>query len=326
MSRPDIEQAAIRVMTYPEMVAGLGTGRCHLLLGNGFSIACDPIFSYDKLFRYAAENGLTTTSIAVFNRLGTNNFEGVMRLLEDSSWVVEEYGLLPPSQAENPLVSDLKAVKEALIKAVAHTHLAHSGSVEDARKRGCANFLANYHNVFTTNYDLLLYWVEMSELTRLQGRDGFRADADDPDQPYVVFTEHVGEDKGIFFIHGALHLYTVKGEVRKHCWSRTQEPLITQIKQSLEAGEYPLFVAEGYPDKKLEQIQRSGYLSYCLGKLQRIQNCLVVFGLGFGESDQHIAHVISHNKQLKKVIRRTVWQPKFSGESGYSYECCENPT
>jgi len=66
-------------------------------------------------------------------------------------------------------------------------------------------------------------------------------------------------------------------------------------------GQYPLFVAEGTAEKKLTQIQNSGYLSYCLGKLERIENCLVTFGLSFGESDQHIANVLAHNRKLKRV-------------------------
>ena len=291
----------MEVLAYPEMVNTFGKERVHLLLGNGFSIGCDDKFGYDKLFRHAKEHGLTPTALAVFERLGTNNFEGVMKLLEDTSWIVEEYKLLPRASSPNPFDNDLSVVKSALISAITETHLDNSGKVADNRKHNCANFLSKYHNIFSTNYDLLLYWVEMSELSRLQAKDGFRASVDDPNEQYVVFSEHVGGDKGIFFIHGALHLYTVKGEVRKHCWSRTNQSLIAQIAASLEAGEYPLIVAEGLAEKKIEQISRSGYLSYCLGKLERIENRLVVLGLSFGESDRHIAKVVAHNKKLRRI-------------------------
>ncbi|MGE5610366.1 MAG: DUF4917 family protein [Bacillota bacterium] len=272
--------------------------RSHLLLGNGFSIACDKRFNYGNLFEYAKQNGLPQRVLGIFERLGTNNFEGVMRLLEDADWMARHYGLWPEGTAKSEMLADLDLVKGSLVNAVAQIHLEHTGMIDDERKSRCAQFLAPYHNIFTINYDLLLYWVEMHALDTLRGRDGFRADVDDPDAEYVVFREHIGDQKGIFFIHGALHLYVVKGEVRKHTWVRTQKPLIENVRESLERGQYPLFVAEGLAEKKLEQIQRSGYLSYCLGKLERITNALVVFGLSFGDSDRHLADVIANNKSL----------------------------
>lgn len=290
------------LLTYEQVRAAIGSGRSHLLLGNGFSISCDSRFLYGRLFDFAKENGLTERVLGVFERLGTNNFEGVMRLLEDADWLTRLYGLLPGSlESQTVMQEDLQSVKTALVAALAKTHLEHTGKVSDERKALCAAFLEPYHNIFTTNYDLLVYWVEMHALAVLQGRDGFDYDIDAPNAPYVVFSEHVGGDKGIFFIHGALHLFVVDGQVRKHTWSRTQTPLIQNIRAALDNGQYPLFVAEGLPERKLEQIQRSGYLSYCLGKLERIQNALVVYGLSFGASDKHIANVIADNGDLKAL-------------------------
>lgn len=291
-----------RLLTYEQVRAAIGNGRSHLLLGNGFSISCDSRFLYGKLFDFAKTNGLTERVLGVFERLGTNNFEGVMRLLEDADWLARHYDLLPgSSESQSAIQEDLQSVKTALVAALAKTHLEHTGKVADDRKTQCAAFLEPYHNIFTTNYDLLVYWVEMHALAVLKGRDGFDYDIDEPDAPYVVFSEHVGGDKGIFFIHGALHLFVVDGQVRKHTWSRTQTPLIQNIREALDNGQYPLFVAEGLPERKLEQIQRSGYLSYCLGKLERIQNALVVYGLSFGASDKHIANVIADNADLKAL-------------------------
>lgn len=293
---------ASAVITYQKVREDLAVGRSHLLLGNGFSISCDSCFHYGSLFEYAKANGLTTRVLDVFQRMGTNNFEGVMRLLEDSDWIASHYGLLPTTSASgSPLQEDLTSVKNALLKAVAHTHPEHTHKIPDEKKAACASFLAPYHNIFTTNYDLLLYWIEMHALDILQGRDGFRQGIDGETDSYVVFSERIGDDKGIFFLHGALHLYVVNGEVRKHTWSRTQRTLIENIKESLDVGQYPLFVAEGKPEKKLEQIQRSGYLFYCIGKLERIKNDLVVFGLSFCDSDGHFCDVIARNKELTKM-------------------------
>ncbi len=92
-----------RLLTYEQVRAAIGNGRSHLLLGNGFSISCDSRFLYGKLFDFAKTNGLTERVLGVFERLGTNNFEGVMRLLEDADWLARHYGLLQARRNPNQL-------------------------------------------------------------------------------------------------------------------------------------------------------------------------------------------------------------------------------
>jgi len=141
----------------------------------------------------------------------------------------------------------------------------------------------------------------MNDGTEEKYQDGFRSDVDAPDAEYVVFSEHTRDSKGLFFLHGALHLFQVAGEVRKHCWERSGIRLIERIKMGLSNNEYPLFVAEGRSDQKMEQINQSSYLSYCYGKLHRIQKNLVVYGSSFGDNDLHIANAIAENRDLAKV-------------------------
>lgn len=288
------------VTTYQEAIIALGNGRKHLLLGNGFSIACDPIFSYESLFDAAVKGGLSERAQAVFTRLGTNNFEGVMHLLERSHWIGELYGLIK-SGTTSPMLVDVEIVKTTLVEAVAQSHLAHTGLIPEEKKRKALTFLEPFHNIFTTNYDLLIYWVIMSAPHGPGWQDGFRSDQDDPETPYVVFTERLGNNQGVFFLHGALHLYVSEGELRKHTWTRTGKPVTELILESMAQSEYPLFVAEGNPTQKLDQIQRSGYLWYCLDKLARIEGPLMVFGHSLGSSDQHIVDVITENTKLSHI-------------------------
>lgn len=271
--------------------------RKHLLLGNGFSIACDPIFSYGRLYDAAVAAGLSKRAQQIFDHLGTSNFEGAMRLLDESHLVAEIYGLIPPGKSA--MRDDVEIIKHTLIDAVAKSHLAHTGLLSDEKKASALRFMEPYHNIFTTNYDLLAYWVSLSHHSgRSPWGDGFRHDQDAPEEPYVVFSERLGSDPGMFYVHGGLHLNVSHGELRKHSWAKSGRPLTELIKQSLEKGDYPLFIAEGAADKKLEQIQRTGYLWYCLDKLSKVQNALVVFGHTLGSSDQHIADVIAGNIDL----------------------------
>lgn len=293
-------QPTIELLSYGEVLASLPE-RKHILLGNGFSIGCDPVFQYTNLFDYACQNGLTEHVRQVFQYLGTNNFEGVMRLLEDGKWLCEHYQVIPTKGVNFSMESDLQSVKNALVAALASTHLPNTGSLSDEKKTACAKFLEPYFNIFTTNYDLLLYWVAMHGQESLRKMDGFGDPVDDPGSDYLVFQEHIGGNKGMFFLHGALHLYVSDGEVCKYCWNRTNTPLIELIQEGLRNHQYPLFVAEGAANKKLQQIEGSSYLSYCLGKLHRIEGSLVVYGHALGPSDLHIVQAIGLAPKLEHV-------------------------
>lgn len=297
----------INVIDYSEVRKALPS-RSHLLLGNGFSIACDPIFRYQSLYDAAVSAGLSIEAQAAFERLGTNNFEGVLKLFEDAHWLCNQYGIEHPHMAD--ILSDINVIKNSLVQSITASHLDHSGCVSEEKKQAAREFLKPYHNIFTTNYDLLLYWTVLSGSHASHG-DGFRSDEDVPEAPYVVFTERIGGTKGILFLHGALHLHVKSGRLRKHCWNRTQRRLTEQIRESLARSEYPLIVAEGSPDKKLEQIQRNGYLWYALDKLHRIEGPLVIYGHSLGPSDQHIVEAIGSTAKLGRVFVSLHGDPDF---------------
>jgi hypothetical protein len=299
-----------RLLSYDAVANMCGKGRSHILIGNGFSIACDPVFSYPSLYDAAVDAGLSPHAQAVFKELGTNNFEGVMRLLDQAHTVAEIYGLITGNTSR--MLDDVQIVKEALITALARSHLNHTGEVADDKKDAALAFLSIYHNVFTTNYDLLLYWVVMHKKEGPLHQDGFRADEDDKDAPYLVFSERLGASKGLFYLHGALHFFLVDGELRKHSWRRSGEPLINLIREGLSRREYPLFVAEGASDRKLTQIQSHGYLWYCLDKFSRIETNLVVFGHSFGDTDEHITDAIARNPKLKRLFVGVYGDPASS--------------
>lgn len=296
------------VLTYEDALAKLGEKTKHVLLGNGFSIACDPIFSYSSLFDAAVQLGLSERAQAVFERMGTANFEAVMRLLENADWVARTYQLLDGVGSE--LLEDVEVIKKTLVEAVAKSHLAHTGKVSEQKKEAALAFLKSYKNVFTTNYDLLAYWVNLACPEGPPWGDGFREDKDDPDAEYVVFSERLGSQAGLFYLHGGLHLFVDGGALKKHCWARTGKPLTLSIKEGLDQDRYPLFVAEGSAEQKLEHIQRCGYLWYCLDKFSRIESPLLVFGHTLGESDGHISDALARNMKLPSIAVGIYGDPK----------------
>lgn len=54
------------------------------------------------------------------------------------------------------MMADSAIVKNSLVNAVSTSHLEHSGLVAPDRKERALQFLTIFHNIFTTNYDLLV--------------------------------------------------------------------------------------------------------------------------------------------------------------------------
>ncbi len=222
-----------------------------------------------------------------------------MQLLDDTHWIAKTYELVQGNTSA--MLDDLDIIKQTLIEAVAHSHLEQPGEVADERKDSAAKFLGPYKIVFTTNYDLLLYWINMSAGDPPPFEDCFRADQDDPNSPHLVFSQRLGDRRGMLYLHGALHFYIENGKLRKHSWIRSGRRLTELIREGLDERQYPLFVAEGSPEKKLQQIQGNGYLWYCLEKFRSIQSPLVIFGHSLGASDGHILDAIVSNRKLPAI-------------------------
>ncbi|RYG86237.1 MAG: DUF4917 family protein, partial [Alphaproteobacteria bacterium] len=190
----------------------------HLLIGNGFSIACCPdIFHYGSLFK-AANFADHPELIEVFKALGTQDFELAVKNLESGALLA---GIYTPGHPDVPakMRSDAQALKEILLTTIAGHHPNVPAEIPDQKFWCCRRFLSlflgqpNDGQVFTLNYDLLLYWTLMHEDDPLGERvdlatnDGFGNDEDDPGADYVVWQGEVNAHSAkVHFLHGALHL------------------------------------------------------------------------------------------------------------------------
>ena len=295
MSKATARPSETSLLSYQQVRERTAKGRSNLLLGNGFSIACHKVFTYSSLYETAVRAGLSGKAQNVFQRLGTNNFEGVMRLLESSHWVAHEYGLVKSGDSE--MLSDLERIKRTLIEAIGSSHLQHPGDICEDRKARAVDFLKHYGLVFTTNYDLLLYWITMNSEPPLFD-DGFRYDT--ADKSRLVFS-FFSRNRQMFYLHGALHLYSQEGLQCKHRSGTDGLCLTDLIRESLGHGQYPLFVAEATAEQKLRQINETPYLTRCLGEFRNLVGSLTILGHSLGESDRHILDTIVRNRRLSTL-------------------------
>lgn len=275
----------------------------HLILGNGFSIALRPdIFLYGSLFQ-RADFSKRPRLPNVFASLGTQDFEFAIRSLEASARLASIYGA-PPS-ATQEMLDDAEALKDILVETIAANHPDIPADIPDAKFWACRNFLRHFlgpndGQVFTLNYDLLLYWVLMHEdnpfvppAGSLTTNDGFGNDEDDPLADYVVWQGEVGAHSAkVHFLHGALHLFDAGTELQKYTWVRTNARLVDQARAAIAANKFPLFVAEGTDRQKKAKIRHNAYLyqgfKQLVANAQQAKVCFFIHGHSLAENDDHI--------------------------------------
>lgn len=271
--------------------------RCHLLTGNGFSIACRPnIFVYGKLFEQADFSRLSPSAREAFAALNTTDFERVIRALRDAIKLVHLYTGDPVAQRK--MQQDADGLREVLVQTIAHSHPEMPSDLTEEEYGSCRKFLDHFDTVYTFNYDLLLYWVVMHtpEGASPTSDDGFRKPEYDYDADYVVWEADQSHDQNIWYLHGALHVFDAGTEVQKYTWVNTGVRLIEQIRDALKREYYPLFVAEGTSQEKLTRIRHSDYLAKAYRSFSSIQGALFIYGHSLAANDEHYLKVIERGK------------------------------
>lgn len=298
-------------------------GKRHLLLGNGFSIACKPdIFHYGSLFEQADFSTMPEVK-AVFDSLKTQDFEIAIRALQNGSALLPIYA--PEAEEKATLMQQhAEALKETLISTIAGNHPEGPYDLDEAKIWACRAFLSHFINadnsktgyVFTLNYDLLLYWVLMNEgnpfedeavKIHLKRNDGFGNDEDDPEADYVVWQgETAAHSANVFYLHGALHLFDSGAELLKYTWVRSGERLVEQVRTALAQNKFPLFVAEGSSEQKKSRIRHNAYLyqgfKVFTQNAQTKNHCFFVFGHSLAANDDHILLRLARGKFQKLYV------------------------
>jgi hypothetical protein len=159
---------AVSVISFSDAIHASSTyKKKHLILGNGFSIACIPtIFSYNSLFKEADFSDMPEVQ-KVFSELGTTDFEVVVKVLEYGSKVLPIY-TDGDNDKSDLMQTHAMQLKERLIETIAKNHPNTPDDIPLHKFEKCQQFLANFLNtkgyVFYLNYDLLLYWTLMHSL------------------------------------------------------------------------------------------------------------------------------------------------------------------
>ena len=299
----------------------------HLLLGNGFSIACKPnIFTYGSIFNNT-DFTVYPEIREIFSTLDTTDFENVIKALDEASKVVRIYDGHKPSALASKIAKHAKALKQVFIESLVQNHPERPSEISPARYKHCRMFLSNFlgkeddkGQVYSLNYDLLLYWALMQtdyiaggDIV-LETGDGFgREDqdelnewSDDLKDRLLVWKGESNYSQKVHYLHGALHLFDYGAELLKHSWVGTGVPLRKQAQEAIERDAFPLFVAEGESRDKLDKIKHSAYLyhSYKSFSSQMTQRngALFIFGHSISDNDDHILRKVALGKVAKLYV------------------------
>ena len=300
----------INVISFEKAINESKGSTRHLLLGNGFSIACfKDKFSYTSL-RKEANLEEHSRIIGVFNDAKTNDFEKIIKLLSDIPVVIHRY-FDNSKEGVSRMIKDANKLKELLIETLVKNHPQTQGDITDERYYNCQRFLSNFlgksnkqGRVYTLNYDLLLYWVGMKALDNnsfeLKFNDGFGKSESGNTNSIVWKGNEEGSLQRVHYLHGAIHLFGSNDEILKRRYNNSRGRILSQVEREIMNGKFPIFVAEGRGKDKLEIIMHSVYLNWSYKdfsrQMQNEDNVLFIFGHSLNGRDNHIISKIKNGK------------------------------
>jgi hypothetical protein len=257
------------------------------MLGNGLSINVWEPFGYHRLLDRARHGHLTADDLALF--ASTTNFE---RILADISTAIRVCDVVGVDTA--PLYARYASIQLALGHAIRQVHPLLS-EVPGAVRAAIRDEITKYEWVFTTSYDLLLYWAMGHGGRYMPFKDHFRFGGRcefDPARADV----YEGEIP-VYYLHGALHLIVGGSGATWKLKMTSLHTLLDQFGRPI-AGDpqvRPLLVTEGSAREKLQAIESNAYLSHALEVLTELDLPLVVFGSSLSAQDQHLVDAISQS-------------------------------
>lgn len=279
-----------------------------LLLGNGFSINIWEKFGYGKLYELAQseeiDESLTDECIALFEHLGSSNFEDVLRVLYHSMLVDKQLG--EPQKADIERL--YKNTKNALAAAVNYAHIPPNQADINTINRK----LRDYKHVFTTNYDLIPYWSIMEQVGYFKDYFWGRNNCFD-----ISDTGADPENTKIYYLHGAIHLVELTNGKTQKLTANGLERL-SDLFALNHPEKFPLVISEGSSEWKLSRIRMNDYLRFCYNNLEKVDGNLVILGHSLHRNyDQHIIDAI--NSSDANIIAISVW-PGLSAEDIVSFK------
>jgi hypothetical protein len=200
-----------------------------------------------------------------------------------------------------PILERYRSIQVALGQAIQAVHLSRSRISENALA-SVRKELLNYEWIFTTSYDLVVYWA-------MKGPDGW--------EPFVDHFRHGSrcafdpvqaavrpQDLPVYFLHGALHLVVGSDGTTWKLRRTGLQGLLDQFGRAIDGDPQarPLLVTEGSAAEKLRAIEGNEYLTHALTRLREVDLPIVVFGSSLGPHDAHLLEALNEHRERPVAI------------------------
>jgi Domain of unknown function (DUF4917) len=173
--------------------------------------------------------------------------------------------------------------------------------VPEVTLRQIRNELLRYEWIFSTSYDLLLYWAMGCGGSFKPFIDHFRG-------PRLEFNPERADvyvdQVPVYFLHGALHLVVGGSGDTWKLRSGELRTVLDQFGEPIDGDPHarPLLVTEGTARDKLRAIEGNAYLAHSLQTLQSAALPLVVFGSSLGAQDDHLLDALNEHPRRPIAI------------------------
>lgn len=270
-----------------------------LLVGNGLSINIWPDFEYASLFKQAQASGhFTDDDEAVFEALGVESFEAVLHSLTDAIAIGEALGEERPLERRRH-----RSIQAALAHSVQGVHVS-GGEVPADTYLQIRDGLRDYRRVFSTSYDLLVYWAAAKGERPFHGFvDYFWAhDCNAFDESTITIDDSDRRTR-LYFLHRALHIVLANGLTAKRRATMLRT-LLDQFGEPYEGDDTarPLVITEGHAADKQRTVDENDYLSYCWRELRRCDAPLVIFGQSLSMQDTHLVAAVNEHPERPLAV------------------------
>lgn len=303
--------------------------KANLLLGNGFSMGVSQSFDYRSLYEalkklkeenelYEQENMINDKNniLDLFDKFGTNNFEFILNRL---SIAISVNKIL--NGDDHRLQDKYDIVRSALIEVVTKIHPTYESikNEQDTKilnwmQGPCLKEFKNFSNIFTVNYDSLIYWIIRQEFDLFL--DYFWSGKGKIGTLFDLYNTEINDCNSaaipVHYLHGALFIFkNIDNGLIEKVKSEKDNLLLQSVKTVMEDSKnnyIPIFISEGnskeskvYERSKIGEINANEYLKFVFSEFLQIKEGITIFGHSLSKYDQHIIDAINNNENLEYV-------------------------
>jgi hypothetical protein len=287
-----------------------------ILIGNGVSMNIWKQFDYRLLLDTAFSDKIGDARLQPIDRglfdLFGSNFEQVMSSLLHARRALVQLHL---DGAAAEVDSAYLRIRMALTRSIHAVHpewetLVDAPGILDR----IADELQRYKRIYTTNYDVVIYWAILRRNAREDQdifKDAFFSRTQNGTVTFNIADAQTTQSASlVLYPHGALHLLReIDGKTHKICYTEFGR-ILERFGAEVVADSVPLLVTEGDSVSKMASINQTGYLSFCREAMGNDQNPLVVLGHSLSEADRHLADAIADRAPFRpRTIAIGIYPP-----------------